>query len=72
MMLSSTDIGSETILGVQGRYYLPLLIPICLLLYDCASQKQKIMTQDTSFLLSSLGFLTLMSVYYVALAFSIP
>ncbi len=69
MMLSSTDVGSEIILGIQGRYFLPLLIPACILLRDCLKRRQINTNPPEGLLLSGLGFLTLLSAYYSTLTF---
>ena len=68
-MLSYTFVTMETIDDPQGRYYLPLLIPLLIL---CHSNLRKSITyraDNISMIHSSVGFLTLLSVYYIGLAF---
>ncbi|MBQ3705702.1 MAG: DUF2142 domain-containing protein [Clostridia bacterium] len=71
MMLSSTDVGSELISGMQGRYFLPLLLPLALLLFYRKNRNLSLRKADSSLLLGGIGLLSLLSVYYAAAAFLI-
>ena len=68
-MLSYTFVTSEIIDGPQGRYYLPLLIP--LLMLCCHNLRRKIILKAdiSTLLLWGASFLHLASVYYVAFGF---
>ena len=69
MMLSSTEIGSETITGMQGRYFLPLFIPVSVLICHRKRRGASPRLLRPAFWLWGAGVLSLGSVYYIMSAF---
>ena len=68
-MLSYTFLSSEIIDGPQGRYYLPLLVPLLLLCGYNLRKKIVLKSDETALLLGGTSALHLISVYYLALVF---
>ena len=68
-MLSYTFLTSEIIDGPQGRYYLPLLVPLLMLCCFNLQKKISLKSDSTILLFWSTAFLHLVSIYYIALGF---
>ena len=68
-VLSYTFLGMDTIDTVQGRYYLPMLVPVLILVHCNLREKISVKFRDGSVLLWGFGFLTLVSIYYIWLSF---
>ena len=69
MLLSWTDLGSKTILGLQGRYYLPVLVPALILISDklrhCVKNAESLVILNREKIMACFSVTLTLAVYFM-------